>query len=105
MDGLTTKALETSVFPIWTERCQAWAFKFERCLPPLLFLHPCVKNAEVKRVSIERNLGLTTGHAVYKITFCDGTVVYFDIGTFGGPDHIFFPGDPKIPDDVVIVDE
>jgi len=83
---------------IGTNTCQRWAFDLEpRLLNQLVGSEKCIVNANVVTFTVVGHPG-SPKHAAYKITFCDGTVVYADNGAVGKGDHIFFPGD--IPGDM-----
>jgi len=67
--------------------CEKWALGFQENLPcPLL--NSCI--FEIAPVTFNNKDGMPT-HCAMKITFCDGTVIYADNGTWGGKDHLFWP--------------
>ena len=79
--------------PIGPNTCERWVFDLESRLPPEFSLgDACITRANLVTFTVTGNLG-SPKHAAYKITFCDGTVIYADNGALGKGDHIFFPGD------------
>ena len=88
MDRLRKSRNNTSVFPFWPNQCERWTFEFERQLGKTAKEggNSCVKEKGVTHFTFPkgRNLGMTSGHAAYRVIFRDGTVVYIDNGAFGG---------------------
>jgi len=76
------------VFPVWTQRCEAWVREFEKFygLPTVgivtTYSTPCQE-----AVGIKTWWG-TPAHCWVEIGLCDGTHLIIDNGTLTGEDHI-----------------
>jgi hypothetical protein len=91
--GLFTNAWETGSFPC-TNYCERWCVEFREELSAidksdLLWAAACLNVQEV-RYDLSKCYGWYTAHVAERITFCDGTVAYVDIGTWGSTDRVFF---------------
>jgi hypothetical protein len=80
-----------------TNYCERWCVEFREKLSEidkadLLWASSCLNVQEV-RYDLSKCPGWYSAHVVERITFCDGTMAYVDIGTgaWGGDDKVFFP--------------
>jgi RHS repeat-associated protein len=76
-------AYATTPVPWGTNTCERWVLSFDKKLRIDTIINPCVKEAGVVHWDYKAYYGSTTGHAAYKIKFCNGVALYFDNGGFG----------------------
>ncbi len=90
---------DTWVFPILSNRCEAWALELEQRLDNIGATNPCIQSIEVQVFDLAKTprngwaMLFSPCHTIVKITLCDGNFFYADVGAWGGGDHLFFGGD------------
>lgn len=88
LEWLKKAALATVPVKGTWDPCQRWCFGFEKALKGRHEFQGCLHEIDI---SFMHNF--YAGHAVMRVVLCDGSVLYVDNQTVGGPDHIGLPSD------------
>jgi hypothetical protein len=86
------KADTTCIIDFGMNGCQRWVFAFENNLRD--FHNPCIKE---RNVGWEPSNAIGGGHAIYRITLCDGTIIQLDHWVYYGGTRIRVITPPPTP--------